>query len=51
MRDGLESLSVEVDENAAILGLEVPSQTLSLGLRTLFGGEIAELLEAPVRSP
>ncbi|MBW2464462.1 MAG: hypothetical protein JRH11_22630 [Deltaproteobacteria bacterium] len=47
IREGLETLHVEVDEEAAIMGLEVPAETLALGLRLVFGGEIAELLAVP----
>jgi len=51
MQAGLETLEIQVAENTVVLGLSVPSETLSTGLRVLFGAEIEELLAAPVRSP
>ncbi len=50
MREALPTLTVRVGENSVLMGLELRAESLSLGLRTLFGGEIAELLEAPVRA-
>jgi hypothetical protein len=49
MREALPTLSVQVGQNSVLVGLELHAETLALGLRTLFGGEIAELLQVPVR--
>lgn len=51
MRDGLETLRIAVADDGAVMGLEVPAEVLAMGLRLLFGGEIAELLAAPVGAP
>jgi hypothetical protein len=47
IRDALGSLTVQVEDERAVLEATVPAAVMAAGLRVLFGAEIAELVDPP----